>query len=314
LSFKDLLLKFAGAWMLAGGVITLISPILLIYDRRVDAVIGIIATLLFIIFASFEFGAARIAWKREIGGWSGIIQALLTAFLARIVMLFTAADWYYMANAIIGVGELVIFISIYKQKELFMPPPEELEKTIKKLAGPSIRVASECPSCNSVVEPHWECCPYCGTELQKLCGKCGYELEEGMAICPNCGTPIESVDALKKTIAQIRESLEEDAPPETKASRCAKLAENLLKVGDNEGALEAYTMAASYTGFPRKKGFFLVKKARILINMGRINKALEILDQALDLDPGDFAGAAEIKSSILQDSGIERKGGLPRPS
>lgn len=300
--------------MLAGGIITLISPMLLIYDQRVETVIGIIIALIFIIFASFEIGAAKIAWKREIGGWSGVVQALLTAFLARIVIIFTATDWYYLANAVIGIGELIIFISLYKQKELFMPPLEELEKTMKRLVGPSIRVASECPSCNSVVEPNWECCPYCGTELQKLCGKCGYKLEEEVATCPRCGTPIESVDALRKTIEQIRESLKEDVPPETKASRCAKLAENLLKIGDNEAALEAYTMAANYTEFPRKKGFFLVKKARILKNMGRINEALEILDQALKLDPSDFAGAAEIKSSILKSSGLEKKGSLPQPS
>ncbi|HUV24733.1 MAG TPA: hypothetical protein VMW26_04835, partial [Methanomassiliicoccales archaeon] len=95
------LLKVSGIWMLIGGMITLISPLLLIADSQIDTVIGIVLTLVFILFASFEIGAAKISFKGEIGGWNGVIKALMIALLARVLMIFLAKDWYLYMNAIV---------------------------------------------------------------------------------------------------------------------------------------------------------------------------------------------------------------------
>lgn len=293
------LLRVSGIWMLIGGIITLISPLMLIIDSQVDTVIGIVLTLIFILFASFEIGAARISFKGEIGGWNGIINALLIALLARVIMIFLAKDWYFYANAIIGVGELGILLVIYRRKDLFMPPAEEIKKTMKRLAGPTVKAASECPNCHEVVEINWESCPYCGTKLKKHCGNCGTELEETVATCPHCGTPIESMDAIAKTIESLNQSIQEMDSSESRASQYAKLGENLLKAGNNDGALDAYTEAIKNTEFTRKRSYFMVKMARILKNIGNKNEALEILDTAIELDPEDYAGAAEMKQAIL---------------
>jgi tetratricopeptide (TPR) repeat protein len=301
--------------MLIGGIIMLISPLMLIYDSQVDTVIGIILTLIFIIFASFEIGAARISIKGEIGGWNGVVNALLIALLARVIMIFLAKDWYFYANAIIGVGELGILMILYRRKDLFMPPAEEIEKAMKRLAGPTVKVASECPTCHEVVEINWEACPYCGTKLKKQCGNCGTELEETVVNCPNCGTLIESMEAITKTIESLNQSIKELDSTEARASQYAKLGENLLKAGDNEGALDAYTEAIKNTEFTRKRSYFMVKMARILKNMGKENEALEILDTAMELDPEDYAGAAEMKQVIISPpSKEEGSRGAPQSS
>jgi tetratricopeptide (TPR) repeat protein len=308
-------LRVSGIWMLIGGIITLISPMMLIYDSRIDTVIGIVLTLIFILFASFEIGASRVSFKGEIGGWNGVVNALLIALLARVIMIFLARDWYFYANAIMGVGELGLLLVIYRRKDLFMPPAEEIEKTLKRLASPTVKVASECPTCHEVVEINWESCPYCGTKLMKHCGNCGIELEETVAICPNCGTPIESIEAITRTIESLNQSIQELDSPETRASQYAKLGENLLKTGDNDGALDAYTEAIKNTEFTRKRSYFMVKMARILKNIGKENEALEILDTAMELDPEDYAGAAEMKQAILSPSPKEEESkGAPQSS
>jgi len=239
------------------------------------------------------------------------MQALIFTLLARALMLFLAQDWYLYANVILGAGELGILLVLYREKEIFMPPEEEMKKTMKRLAGPTVKVASECPTCHEMVEMNWESCPYCGTKLSKHCGNCGEPLEENIAICPNCGTPVESVEAINKTIESLRASVEEVGSPEAKASQYAKLGENLLKTGDNEGALDAYTEAIKTTEFTRKRSYFMVKMAMVLKNIGQVNEAIDILDAAIEIDPDDYAGAAEMKSSLLSPN--KEEGGSDSP-
>jgi len=307
-SAKEIALKPAGLWMAAGAIITLISPMMLILEQRVDTVVGVIAVLIFMLFCSFELGAAKVIWKKEIGGWGGIVQALLVALLARALMLLAATDWYFWANVVLGVGEVVILLSIYRQKELFMPSKEEMEETLKRLAGPKVEMASECPACHAMIEPNWESCPYCGTKLQKFCAHCGHELEEDVAICPHCGTPVVSLEAINRNVETLRRAIQEDVSPETKASRYARLAMNLLKTGNNQEALDAYTEAIRVTEFPRKQSYFMVRMAKVLGNMNQTKEALDILDQALELDPEDFAEAAKVRQQILPPSPKEREG------
>lgn len=299
MSKSPILLKLSGIWMLVGAIIMLISPMLLIYYRSIDTVIGIILVLIFILVTSFEVGAAKVAFRAEVGGWGGVVQALVFAILAKLLILIWAQDWYFYLNIVFAVGEFGILAAVYRRKDLFMPPLEEIETTMKRLSGPTVKVASECPTCQEVVELNWESCPYCGTKLKKLCGNCGEELEGATITCSNCGTPVENVEAIRKIIESLQQSLGEMESPEALASQYAKLAENLLKVGDNKGALEAYQEAIKSTEYVRKRSYFMVKMARILKNIGELDEALDILDSAIELDPDDYAGAAEIKRIIL---------------
>jgi len=282
-----------------GSIITFISPVMLIAEMRIDTVIGIILVLIFTLICCFEFGGARIAWKSEIGGLGGLINSLLFTLLARVIMLFLAHDWYFWANAVFGAGELGIFVLVYTHREFFMPSPEEMERTMRRLEGPMVKTASECPTCHRVVEMNWESCPDCGTRLTRMCATCGTELDEATVTCPHCGASVESVEAITQVIDSLRKSVEEDAAPETRASNYAKLAENYLKKGDSQKALDAYTEAIQSTEYVRKRSYFMVKMAHILNNIGDTNEALDILDSALDLDPEDFAGAADVKEKIL---------------
>jgi len=304
-------MRLAGVWMMIGGIITLISPMILIMDGRIETVLGIILVLIFILVCSYEIGAAKVVFRTEIGGWGAVMQALVFTLLARALMLALSRDWYFYANAILGAGELGILFVLYRRKDLFMPPAEVMEKSMQRMAGPTVKVESECPTCHEMVEMNWESCPYCGTKLSKHCGNCGEPLEENIAICPNCGTPVESVEAINKTIESLRASVEEVGSPEAKASQYAKLGENLLKTGDNEGALDAYTEAIKTTEFTRKRSYFMVKMAMVLKNIGQVNEAIDILDAAIEIDPDDYAGAAEMKSSLLSPN--KEEGGSDSP-
>lgn len=162
----------------------------------------------------------------------------------------------------------------------------------------------------------WDSCPNCGTKLPKLCAKCGEPIEELSSKCPHCGAEIESTHVLEGDIDSLRKSAEEDVAPETKASRYSKLAEVQLKAGENEAALDSYTDAISYTEFDRKRCYFMVRMASILNNMGREEEAIEILDEAIRLDPQDYAGAQELKDEILKpdDDMKEKSVSEARPS
>jgi tetratricopeptide (TPR) repeat protein len=306
-------MRLAGLLMLVGGVMTLVSPMMLILDMRIDTVLGIILVLVYILVCSFEIGAAKTVFRAEMGGWGAVMQALVFTLLARILMLFLSQGWYFYANAFLGVGELSILVVLYRRKDLFMPSEEEMEVTMRRMEGPTVRVASECPTCHEMVEMNWESCPYCGTKLTKHCGNCGEPLEEGMAICQNCGTPVESLETIDRTIESLRLSVEEVESQEAKASQYAKLAENLLKTGDNDGALDAYTEAIKATEFTRKRSYFMVKMANVLRNIGQESEALDILETAMKLDPQDYAGAGEMRDSILSPRNDE-KGGTPQTS
>jgi tetratricopeptide (TPR) repeat protein len=95
---------------------------------------------------------------------------------------------------------------------------------------------------------------------------------------------------------------EEEAKPEAKSARYARLAEAYLKSGEIEQALETYRKAIHFTEFDRKRCNFLVKMATILHNAGRDEEAMKILDTSLELDPQDVAGAMATKGQIKADA------------
>ncbi|MFP4196557.1 MAG: tetratricopeptide repeat protein [Methanomassiliicoccales archaeon] len=204
---------------------------------------------------------------------------------------------------------LGIFIMVFRSKDLFLPDEMEDAK-IKKMSGPTIRSVAECPTCHDVVEVGWDSFPYCGTKLPIICGNCGTELGEMDSHCPDCGTPVEGLEAVDQTTHSLRSALEDDEAPETRAGRLGKLGDAYLKKGDKEEALGSYRRAMEETRYARKKTFFMVKQATVLKNMGKGDQALEILEEALEMDPEDYAGAGQVRNGIhLPSKGREEERG-----
>ncbi|MFP4169523.1 MAG: hypothetical protein ACLFUV_00630 [Methanomassiliicoccales archaeon] len=71
MDWKAISLKLSGAWMFAGAALTLLTPAALVAAEEIGTVIGVILVLVFILLAFYGFGAARVAWKREMGDGEG---------------------------------------------------------------------------------------------------------------------------------------------------------------------------------------------------------------------------------------------------
>jgi tetratricopeptide (TPR) repeat protein len=122
----------------------------------------------------------------------------------------------------------------------------------------------------------------------------------------NCGAVIEKQESIKKGIQTLIALSEEEAKPEARSVRYARLAEAYLKNGEIDLALETYRKAIHFSEFDRKRCNFLVKMANILHNVGRDEEAMKMLDAALELDPMDTAGARMVKGQIGADAPVKR--------
>jgi len=299
-------LKPAAIWLVIGGALTIISSIIVfIVEGRYGTTVGTLIVLVLVLVAGSEISQARSVWRSEAGGWKGIVTWLGLSLLSRAFILYSSTGselsiWLAVyGGAIVGAGELAIFAFLLVKKDYFVPPEEERVAAMGRLEVSAVKTVSDCPSCHGLVEKDWESCPYCGTVLPKVCANCGTALESGQTKCSCCGTEVERSDVLMKTVEALRAVTEEDALPETKSSRYARLAEGLLKAGRTEEALASYEKAIEYTSFDRKRCHFMVRKATILKNTGSIQEALRILDEAIRLDPNDYAGAKALRESIL---------------
>lgn len=63
-------------------------------------------------------------------------------------------------------------------------------------ATPTERVGEgACPACAQAIEPDFERCPWCATDLRPdTCANCSRHLARGWAVCPSCGTPTSVED------------------------------------------------------------------------------------------------------------------------
>ncbi len=296
-----LALKPAGVLMVIGGLFTFVASIwIFIIDGVLGTTIGTMLVLLLFIVGGLEISSGRVVWKREVGSWRGAFSILGIALIFRAIMTLMARDLYiFWISSGIGIGELLAFIFLYVKRDYFLPSEEERAAVMQKLDVTRVRTVAECPSCHAIVEKEWESCPDCGTALPKYCGNCGAQLEKGAAKCQCCGAEVIRSSAVLKMINTLRASAEENAPPETRSSRYARLAEALLKGGETDAALDAYRKAIDFTEFERKRCHFMVKMATILKNTGKTDEALTLLDKAIALDPADYAGAGPVKSAIL---------------
>ena len=201
-------------------------------------------------------------------------------------------------NTFLAIGEAVVLLLLYTNKQLFMPSPQEIENILRKMGKTRVKVGSECPVCQELVEKDWVLCPQCGTTLPRKCASCGKQLETRSEKCPNCGALIENPENLMNNIETLRMLSEQEARPEAKSVRYARLAEAYLKAGELEMAYEMYRKAIHFTEFDRKRTNFMVKLAMVMHNAGDDKGALGVLEGALALDPDDAAGAAATARQI----------------
>lgn len=303
--------------LLIGGIVMLLSGIWAsLLGFKLGAVLAIPSFLVFILAAASEISTGQSVWKAIMGSWRNIMTTLLMVILVRLFMIYlgwgsaivttgagneivfsgSLENVLFWSNVVILAAEAVITLVLYRRRDLFMALDDG--GAVRRMGIAGSKTVSECPSCSEVVEAYWQSCPYCGTSLPRVCGGCGSELDEMAATCPKCGTDVVDAGSMEKTIATFTALVQEDALPETKATRYARLAEALLKNGDVDGAVEAYRQAIKHTAFPRKRTNFMVRTARILKNSGHTEEAKAMLDEAMAIDPSDLAGAGAMLSQL----------------
>ena len=306
--------KPAAVIMVIGGVLLIVASIYIFLAKAsyaYGALQGLLMVLLMVIIGGFEASSARSVYNTEQGSWR---NALMLTGLSALLVLFTGLTGFntytqmktpdeivlYLAWACVAmaIAQAMVVVLLLVFKKYFMPTEAEIQSAMKKMGGTAVKTVSECPTCREIVEKDWVQCPQCGTKLLRLCANCGNQLPGMVEKCPNCGVNVERSDSIKKSIETLKAQSEEDARPEARSVRFARLGEAYLKAGDTNNALESYRKAIHYTEFDRKRANFMVKMANILENEDRFKEANEILDAALQLDPEDEAGAADLKNAI----------------
>jgi tetratricopeptide (TPR) repeat protein len=315
-----MLLKPLAAWLVIAGIITIVSIFYAIFaSHTIDVIIGILLTLVLIIVASWEITVARSVWGSQIGERDNIMRSMLACLLVRAFLIYLILDVNALGkitqfdtlssgqqaglilsilSIISAIVELIVFVVAVKKKEYYQPSKEELDNAMRKVGGAKVKSVSECPKCKDLVELDWSLCPNCGSKLPKFCANCGEELKIMQDTCPKCGTKVEAPASLRVMIKTLKASAESPALQETRSARYARLAEAQLKGGDVEGAIESYKKAIQNTEFNRKRTNFMVKMAIVLDNSGRKEDAIKMLDDSLELDPDDWAGAKKVISQI----------------
>ncbi len=305
-----------GIWYTIGGLITIVSAVVVsLIEFKLGPILAIPAFILLVLLGSMEFSAGRTIRRSEAGSWKSIMTTSATTLLSRLLFIYllwpevftrrgmvffwetgSLGVWMFYLNLIWLIGEAAFAVYLYLHSDFFMR--EECDKDRPDLASCSVKSVSECPHCHEVVETWWQSCPYCGTKLPRTCASCGSVLTDVMPNCPTCGSEIVQSVYMAKTVEMFKRLTEEDALPETKAVRYARLAEALLKNGQPEEAVAAYRQAIALTTFPRKRTNFMVQAARILANTGHEAEAEKLLDEAMAIDPADVAGAQTVRSEI----------------
>jgi len=304
------------------GVLLIISCVeVFIIKPSYGTLLGVLLIIIYMVVAALEIGSARSMFRIEEGIYQSSLMAIGLGLLLRLFVIITAITFqgydfsvfYYpfqqtggdsffkliiWLNTFLAIGEAVVLLLLYTNKQLFMPSPQEIENILRKMGKTRVKVGSECPVCQELVEKDWVLCPQCGTTLPRKCASCGKQLETRSEKCPNCGALIENPENLMNNIETLRMLSEQEARPEAKSVRYARLAEAYLKAGELEMAYEMYRKAIHFTEFDRKRTNFMVKLAMVMHNAGDDKGALGVLEGALALDPDDAAGAAATARQI----------------
>jgi RNA polymerase subunit RPABC4/transcription elongation factor Spt4 len=320
---KNMLLKPLAAWLIVAGIVTIISIIYAVFvAHTVDVIVGILLMIFLFLVSGWEITAARSVWGSQVGERDNIVRSMSVVLLARVLLIYLVLDlntfgdigrFQSLSSAqqtglvlsilliVSAVAEIAVLLVATKKKEYFQPSKEEMENALRKVGTTKVKSVSECPKCKELVETTWSLCPNCGSALPKFCANCGAELKAMQDTCPSCGAKVESSESLRATIQTLKASAESPAMQETRSARYARLAEAQLKGGDMNGAVESYKKAIQSTEFDRKRTNFMVKMAVILYNTGQKDEALKLLDQSLEMEPDDWAGARKVMDDIKAD-------------
>jgi tetratricopeptide (TPR) repeat protein len=327
------LFKPASIVFIAGGVLLLSVAVYAFIGRSADAygtLSGVLLLLFLFIVGGLEISHFRPTWNIEQGAYKSTVYSLILSILSRLFTIYVMwsihvhdlgaklpgtttpkpedmiLTWLIAASVVMAILEVLVLLLVILKRTQFMPTEEEIKATLTRIGGPRVRSVSECPNCRELVEKDWELCPQCGTRLPRKCANCGALLPKGVGRCPSCGADVVRSEALLKSIATLKQISEEEARPEARSVRYARLAEAFLKAGDADSALEAYRKATHFTEYDRKRTNFMTKMAVILHNAGRNDEAMKMIDGAMQLDPQDFAGASIIRDQ-MQASGLVAK-------
>ena len=314
------ILKVFALGIVLGGIMTVISSFFLFLveaSRAYGTLSGIVLLLAGLVLAGLELTCVLPLFRVEQGSGRQTRNWIVLSMLMRALLIYTglqigvgAGQEFIMSlvvlNAIALVLEAVLLVLLLVLKEVFLPTAEEKKATMRRMGKATVKTVSECPNCHEIVEKEWILCPQCGTSLPRLCANCGKPLNVRADKCMNCGAIIEKQESVKRGIQTLIALSEEEAKPETKSVRYARLAEAYLKTGEIDLALETYRKAIRFSEFDRKRCNFLVKMANILHNIGRDEEAMKTLDAALGLDPMDTAGARMVKGQIGADALVRR--------
>ncbi len=296
---KKPLLLLPAIGLIFAGLILIISPATAIFlFKSVNTVLGIILMLLFTVVGVWEISMSRTIATSQVGEWPGIMKTLVVAIVLRLIALVQTADLVQLLNlAALGL-EVMALALVYVYKPTFMPSRDEVAAALKRFSSVTVKAGAQCPKCKAVVEAEWTLCPDCGTRLPKFCANCGTKIDEKDNACCKCGTKMEVPASLLLMVETLRRTAEQDAAPETRSARYARLGDGLLKVGQLDEAVEAFRTAIQYTNFDRKRTNFMVKMAVVMANKGSISEADQLLDAALRLDPQDVSGAQKVMAEL----------------
>jgi len=316
---RPILKGFALA-LLFGGIMTIISSFFLIMiesNYAYGTLTGIVLLIFGFVLAGLELTTVFPLFRIEQGSDNQVRNWVMLSMLFRLLLVYTAfqalrspakefVTILLILNVIALALEGVLLLLVYVWKKEFLPSAEEVKATMRRMGKATVKTVSECPNCHEIVEKGWVLCPQCGTALPRLCANCGKPLTERTDKCMNCGAIIERQESIRSSIKTLIALSEEDARPEARSVRYARLAEAYLKNGETDLSLETYRKAIHFSEFDRKRANFLVKMANVLHNAGRDREATEVLDAALQLDPEDVAGATLVKGQINADATAKR--------
>jgi len=302
LKVKRPILLLPSIGVILAGLILIMTPITSIFIyMTVGTIPGMIMILLFTVAGAWEISLSRTIAGTQVGEWPGLTRALVVLLLLRVVSLYYTEDLAYTLNLVALGLELLALALVFVYRPAFMPSEEEVAASLRRLSSGGLKTAAQCPKCSTVVEADWTLCPDCGTRLPKFCAKCGTEIQEGDLACCSCGMTVEVPASLLQTVDTLRMTAEQEAAPETRSARYARLGDGLLKIGRLDEAIEAFKTAIHYTQFDRKRTNFMVKMAVVMANKGRLDEADQLLDSAMALDPQDVAGAARLKEELRKE-------------
>jgi predicted amidophosphoribosyltransferase len=64
---------------------------------------------------------------------------------------------------------------------------ERLRRELRRRLYLELAEPARCLDCRTELEPHYRCCPGCGTQLLRECESCGRSVHAAWSACAHCG-------------------------------------------------------------------------------------------------------------------------------